>query len=41
MKKTKIASALLLAATAGFAAAQEVPSSKNVELNASVDFVAA
>lgn len=41
MKKTKIASALLLVAASGWASAQEVPATKTVDFNASADFVAA
>jgi len=39
MKKTKIASALLLVAATGWASAQEIPES--VDFNASADFIAA
>ena len=41
MKRTKIASALLLVAATGWASAQEIPASKSVDFNASADFVAA
>ena len=41
MKKTKIASALLLVAATGWASAQEIPESKTVDFNASADFIAA
>ncbi|MEC8231860.1 MAG: curlin repeat-containing protein, partial [Pseudomonadota bacterium] len=41
MKKSKIASALLLVATSGWVSAQEIPGSKNVNFNAAADFVAA
>ncbi len=41
MKKTKIASALLLVAATGWASAQEVPASKTVDFSASADFIAA
>jgi hypothetical protein len=41
MKRTKIASALLLVAATGWASAQEVPDSKNVEFSAAADFLAA
>ena len=39
MKKTKIASALLLVAATGWASAQEIPESKTVDFNASADFM--
>ena len=41
MRKTKIASAVLLLATAGWASAQEVPASKSIDFNATADLVAA
>jgi len=41
MKRTKIASALLLVAASGWASAQEVPDSKAVDFTANADFVAA
>jgi hypothetical protein len=40
MKKTKIASALLLVAATGWASAQEVPASKTVDFSAFSDFIA-